>query len=66
MPKGPRSEKRSGDVTDTARRDTKTVTAGTRDPQPKRRGFLAGQVDVPAEFDEMGAVEIERAFGVSG
>ena len=29
----------------------------------RRRGFLAGQIEVPADFDEMGAAEIERLFG---
>ncbi|MFI4966402.1 MAG: type II toxin-antitoxin system Phd/YefM family antitoxin [Caulobacterales bacterium] len=28
----------------------------------RRRGFLAGQIEVPADFDEMGAAEIERLF----
>ena len=31
--------------------------------QVRRRGFLAGQIAVPADFDEMGSAEIERLFG---
>jgi prevent-host-death family protein len=30
--------------------------------QTKRRGFLAGQIVVPKDFDEMGAVAIEKMF----
>jgi prevent-host-death family protein len=29
----------------------------------RRRGFLAGQIKVPADFDEMGSAEIETLFG---
>jgi prevent-host-death family protein len=29
----------------------------------KRLGFLAGQITVPDDFDQMGSVEIERTFG---
>ena len=31
--------------------------------QRKRVGFLAGQIEVPEDFDEMGREEIERLFG---
>lgn len=31
--------------------------------QPKRLGFLAGQVEVPDDFDTMGSAEIEQLFG---
>jgi prevent-host-death family protein len=31
---------------------------------PQRRGFLAGQIHVPADFDEMFADEIEEMFGL--
>lgn len=31
-------------------------------PPPSRRGFLAGRLLVPADFDEMGGEEIERLF----
>ena len=31
-------------------------------PPPRRRGFLAGQILVPADFDEMGAEEIADLF----
>ncbi len=30
--------------------------------QVKRLGFLAGQIEVPADFDRMGHDEIERIF----
>lgn len=30
--------------------------------QARRRGFLAGQISVPADFDTMGASEIKRLF----
>jgi prevent-host-death family protein len=31
--------------------------------QGKRVGFLAGQIEVPEDFDEMGREEIDRLFG---
>jgi prevent-host-death family protein len=31
-------------------------------PARKRLGFLAGQISVPSDFDEMGAAEIEEMF----
>lgn len=31
--------------------------------QMKRRGFMAGQIVVPADFDRMGSDEIEQMFG---
>ena len=31
--------------------------------QIKRTGFLAGQIDVPDDFDEMGGSELEKLFG---
>ncbi len=34
--------------------------------QIRRRGFLAGQISVPPDFDEMGREEIERLFGGEG
>ena len=30
---------------------------------PRRIGFMAGEIDVPDDFDTMGAGEIERLFG---
>ena len=30
----------------------------------KRVGFMAGQIEVPDDFDRMGSEEIERLFGV--
>lgn len=32
---------------------------------PKRLGFLAGQVQVPDDFDTMGSAEIEHLFGLT-
>jgi prevent-host-death family protein len=32
----------------------------------RRRGFLAGYVAAPADFDDMGAGEIERMFSEGG
>jgi prevent-host-death family protein len=32
-------------------------------PAPKRFGFLAGQFEVPNDFDRMGEAEIEQMFG---
>jgi prevent-host-death family protein len=31
--------------------------------QPKRLGFLSGQISVPDDFDQMGATDIESLFG---
>ncbi len=30
--------------------------------QIKRRGFMAGQISVPADFDQIGADEIDKLF----
>lgn len=30
----------------------------------KRFGFMAGQIEVPDDFDRMGSEEIERLFGI--
>ena len=38
------------------------LTAPTGD-QMKRLGFLAGQITVPEDFDQMGSDEIEKLFG---
>jgi prevent-host-death family protein len=44
----------------------KLVPLGASDPAPRRRlGFLAGQVQVPDDFDVMGSAEIERLFGIA-
>lgn len=32
-------------------------------PDKQRLGFLRGQIEVPDDFDQMGAQEIERLFG---
>ena len=34
--------------------------------QRRRLGFMAGQIAVPDDFDQMGAAEIERLFGGEG
>jgi prevent-host-death family protein len=35
-------------------------------PKTKHRlGFMAGEIDVPEDFDRMGSAEIERLFGGS-
>ncbi len=34
--------------------------------QVRRLGFMAGQISVPEDFDEMGREEIERIFGGGG
>jgi antitoxin (DNA-binding transcriptional repressor) of toxin-antitoxin stability system len=31
--------------------------------QQRRLGFMAGQLTVPADFDQMGSAEIEQWFG---
>ena len=31
--------------------------------QVRRLGFMAGQIDVPDDFDRMGSVEVEELFG---
>ncbi|MBV9496920.1 MAG: type II toxin-antitoxin system Phd/YefM family antitoxin [Acidobacteria bacterium] len=32
--------------------------------QPKRLGFLKGEIDVPEDFDRMGEQEIAALFGI--
>ena len=34
--------------------------------QQQRLGFMAGQIAVPEDFDQMGSAEIERLFGGEG
>lgn len=42
----------------------KVVALDTPAPQqPRRLGFLAGQIQVPDDFDTMGSREISRLFG---
>lgn len=42
----------------------KVVPLNAPEPaQVRRLGFLAGQISVPADFDRMGADEIEHMFG---
>jgi prevent-host-death family protein len=43
----------------------KVVPLDATEPSPPMRlGFLAGQVQVPDDFDTMGSAEIERLFGI--
>ena len=42
------------------------VTPLDAPPVPKRLGFMAGEIAVPEDFDQMGAAEIERLFGTDG
>lgn len=39
------------------------VTALEAPAVPQRLGFLAGEIDVPEDFDRMGEAEIARLFG---
>jgi prevent-host-death family protein len=42
----------------------KVVPLETPEAGPARRlGFMAGQIDVPDDFDRIGGAEIERLFG---
>ena len=41
----------------------KVVAVKAQPPQSGRFGFLAGQIQVPDDFDEMGADDIARLFG---
>lgn len=40
-----------------------TALATPRGAQIRRLGFMAGQISVPDDFDQMGKEEIERIFG---
>ena len=41
----------------------KVVPLQTSEPgRPRRLGFLAGQIEVPEDFDRMGEKEIEQLF----
>ena len=40
-----------------------TALTAPTDDQVKRLGFMAGQITVPDDFDQMGSEEIERLFG---
>jgi antitoxin (DNA-binding transcriptional repressor) of toxin-antitoxin stability system len=40
---------------------------GVNAPEPsevRRTGFMAGEIEVPDDFDRMGSDEIERMFGL--
>ena len=41
------------------------VSAVDAPAEPKRLGFLKGEVEVPDDFDRMGAREIAALFGIS-
>lgn len=40
------------------------VSAVDAPAQPKRLGFLKGEIDVPDDFDRMGEREIAALFGI--
>ena len=40
----------------------KVVPLDAQEAAPKRLGFLAGQIEVPDDFDTMGSTEIEHLF----
>jgi len=42
------------------------VTALSTPTHVRRLGFMAGQISVPDDFDQMGKEEIERIFGGVG
>lgn len=37
----------------------------THDKIPRRTGFLAGHIEVPDDFDQLGDSEIEQLFGLT-
>ena len=42
----------------------KVIALTAPDPtQTKRIGFMAGEIEVPTDFDSMGAADIEHLFG---
>jgi prevent-host-death family protein len=41
----------------------KVTALASTDDQVKRLGFMAGQITVPDDFDQMGSEEIEKLFG---
>jgi prevent-host-death family protein len=41
------------------------VTALDAPAAPRRMGFLAGEINVPKDFDRMGEAEIAVLFGIS-
>lgn len=43
-----------------------TALSAPTGSQVRRLGFMAGQISVPDDFDQMGKGEIERIFGGSG
>ena len=51
------------DVYDRLRREFGYVLPDA--PEPSRLGFMAGQIEVPDDFDSMGGPEIEKLFGTT-
>ena len=43
--------------------DSKEFVKTLRQKTPSRLGFMAGQIEVPDDFDSMGGPEIEKMFG---
>ncbi|CAK0773068.1 Antitoxin [uncultured Gammaproteobacteria bacterium] len=43
----------------------KVIAVETSVNTNRRLGFMAGQIAVPEDFDQMGGAEIERLFGAS-
>jgi prevent-host-death family protein len=41
------------------------VTRLAAPEHPRRLGFMAGEIQVPDDFDRMGAAEIEAMFGLA-
>lgn len=41
-----------------------TAVEAPEPPPAQRLGFLAGEIDVPEDFDRMGEAEIAQIFGV--
>lgn len=43
----------------------KVIAVDASEPtQPRRLGFLSGEIEVPEDFDRMGEAEIADAFGI--
>lgn len=42
------------------------VSAVDSPATPRRLGFLEGEIEIPEDFDRMGAREIAALFGISG
>ena len=63
-PDRPSELRRGGNVLGAkAGRPLVKVTALDAPAEPRRLGFLAGEIAVPDDFDRMGAAEIDALFG---